>query len=54
MNSIFALFEVFCTNADPNVWIDLVPCTIMLGAYLGLAYLTHAVAGFYREFPAQF
>ncbi|KAL5113322.1 hypothetical protein ACEQ8H_008817 [Pleosporales sp. CAS-2024a] len=47
LNSIYALFEITFPRTSPLPWIDLVPIIILLGLYLGLAYLTHATEGFY-------
>jgi len=47
LNSVFALFEIIFTNVEPIPWIDLGPCVVMLGCYLGVAYITHATQGFY-------
>jgi len=47
LNSVFALFEIFFTNVEPIPWLDLAPCLVMLGCYLGLAYITYATQGFY-------
>ncbi|KAJ7282446.1 hypothetical protein C8J57DRAFT_45356 [Mycena rebaudengoi] len=47
INSLFALFELFLTNAPPAPLINVIPCVLMLAAYLGIAYITHATQGFY-------
>ncbi|TFK71168.1 hypothetical protein BDN72DRAFT_765518 [Pluteus cervinus] len=47
LNTVFALFEIGLTNGGPLVWIDIVPCVVCLGAYLGVAYITHATQGYY-------
>jgi hypothetical protein len=41
------LFEIIFPRTAPLPWLDLVPTVILLALYLGLAYLTHAVDGFY-------
>ncbi|TFK26016.1 hypothetical protein FA15DRAFT_638287 [Coprinopsis marcescibilis] len=47
LNTVFALGEILLTNSPPVPWIALPLSVIILGAYCGLAYLVHAVAGFY-------
>ncbi|KAJ2916891.1 hypothetical protein MD484_g3492, partial [Candolleomyces efflorescens] len=47
LNSVFALFEVLLTNAGPLPWLDLPVTIVLLGGYLGVAYITHATQGFY-------
>ena len=49
-NTLFALLEILCTNCGPSPWSHLPFLVMILGAYLGLAYITHAVDGFYRTF----
>ena len=49
-NTLFALLEILCTNCGPSPWSHLPFLVLILGAYLGLAYITHAVDGFYRTF----
>lgn len=34
-------------RTEPLPWLDIVPIIILLALYLGLAYLTHAIDGFY-------
>ncbi|KAF8175552.1 hypothetical protein BJ912DRAFT_1147056 [Pholiota molesta] len=46
-NTAFALFEICFTNIEPNPWEHLIMTLVVLGAYLGLAYVTHATQGFY-------
>ena len=41
-NSAYALFEVLFTCTEPLPWWHLAPVIVVLGSYLGLAYLTHA------------
>jgi hypothetical protein len=41
------LFEIIFPRTSPLPWLDLIPTVILLALYLGLAYLTHAVDGFY-------
>ncbi|KAF7348778.1 hypothetical protein MVEN_01397400 [Mycena venus] len=47
MNSAFALFEVLLTNVPPAPWLTLPLHILILGGYLGVAYITHATQGFY-------
>jgi hypothetical protein len=51
LNSAFALFEVFLTHAGPQPWLHTPFLVLLLGGYLGIAYITHATQGFYRTFP---
>jgi len=47
LNTPFAIFEIFLTNTPPAPWITL-PCGLLiLGAYLGVAYITKADQNFY-------
>ncbi|KAJ3510636.1 hypothetical protein NLJ89_g4559 [Agrocybe chaxingu] len=46
-NTVFALFEVTLTSIGPMPWIDLPATLVMLGGYLGVAYITHATQGIY-------
>ncbi|KAF8599919.1 hypothetical protein BDV93DRAFT_477052 [Ceratobasidium sp. AG-I] len=47
MNSGFALFEVLFTRAGPMPWTHIPFLILLLGGYLGVAYITHATQGFY-------
>ncbi|KAJ3475221.1 hypothetical protein NLI96_g11975 [Meripilus lineatus] len=47
LNSAFALFEILLTNVAPMPWIHVPFLIILLGAYLGVAYITFASQGFY-------
>ncbi|KAH9923972.1 uncharacterized protein BXZ73DRAFT_50715 [Epithele typhae] len=47
MNSVFLLVEVLLTNMPPSPWTHLPICIVLLGGYLGVAYITHATQGFY-------
>lgn len=49
MNSAFALFEVLFTRVGPMPWLHVPFLVILLGCYLGVAYITHATQGFYSE-----
>ncbi|KAI6121281.1 hypothetical protein F5141DRAFT_1089148 [Pisolithus sp. B1] len=47
LNSVFAIFEITCTNVSPPPWSHLGPVFIVLALYLGVAYITRATQGFY-------
>ncbi|KAF8901355.1 hypothetical protein CPB84DRAFT_1777647 [Gymnopilus junonius] len=47
LNSVFALFEIICTDVPTMPWLDLLITIVILGGYLGIAYITHATQGFY-------
>ncbi|KZW00489.1 hypothetical protein EXIGLDRAFT_830649 [Exidia glandulosa HHB12029] len=47
INTLCALFEIFGTNTPLATWFTLVPLSIILCGYLGVAYITHATQGFY-------
>lgn len=47
LNSVFAFLEIILPASEPHPWIQLVPIIVVLACYLGLAYLTHAVQGWY-------
>ena len=47
MNSAFALFEVLLTRAGPMPWTHVPFLILLLGGYLGVAYITFATQGFY-------
>jgi hypothetical protein len=42
-----ALFEITLTNVGPLPWIDLLATVVLLGSYLGVAYITYATQGIY-------
>jgi len=46
-NTVYALIEIFLTNAPPIPWLFLPLNILILGGYLGVAYITHATQGFY-------
>jgi len=46
-NTVFALLEITTTNIPPLPWAALPTCLILLLAYLGVAYITHATQGIY-------
>ncbi|PPQ74633.1 hypothetical protein CVT26_007442 [Gymnopilus dilepis] len=47
LNSIFALFEILFTNVPSMPWLNLFITIIILGCYLGIAYITHATQDIY-------
>ncbi|KAF8647544.1 hypothetical protein AX16_006633 [Volvariella volvacea WC 439] len=47
LNAVFALFEILFTNTPPAEWKMLIPCIVIQGLYLGVAYITKATQGFY-------
>ncbi|KAF9446710.1 hypothetical protein P691DRAFT_708055 [Macrolepiota fuliginosa MF-IS2] len=47
LNSAFVLLEITTTNISPLPWMALPMCLILLLAYLGMAYITHATQGVY-------
>lgn len=47
LNSFFAIFEIIIPRTDPLPLIHLLFLVIILALYLALAYITHAVQGFY-------
>ncbi|EIN13038.1 hypothetical protein PUNSTDRAFT_82585 [Punctularia strigosozonata HHB-11173 SS5] len=47
LNSVFALFEIFFTNAPPVPWTYLPFLVILLALYMGVAYITFATQHFY-------
>ncbi|EKM77458.1 hypothetical protein AGABI1DRAFT_107998 [Agaricus bisporus var. burnettii JB137-S8] len=47
LNTVLALSEITTTNIPPLPWKTLPVCLIILGAYLGLAYVTHATEDVY-------
>ena len=49
-NTVFALFEILCTNSPPAPWITLPFGILFLAMYLGVAYITHATLGIYSMF----
>lgn len=46
-NTVFALLEITTTNIPPLPWAALPVCLVLLLAYLGVAYITHATQGIY-------
>ncbi|KAF2836489.1 hypothetical protein M501DRAFT_1033588 [Patellaria atrata CBS 101060] len=47
LNSLYALVEIILPRTPPHPWLHLVPIILILAAYLGLAYLTYHLDGFY-------
>ncbi|KAK0185632.1 hypothetical protein F5146DRAFT_1105708 [Armillaria mellea] len=47
LNSVYALFEILLTNTPPPPLIFMLANLVLLGAYLGVAYITNATQGFY-------
>ncbi|KAJ7106288.1 hypothetical protein C8R44DRAFT_745359 [Mycena epipterygia] len=47
LNTPFALFEIFLTNALPAPWLALPFVVFVLALYLALVYVVHATQGFY-------
>lgn len=47
LNSVYALFEIIFPRTEPLPFIHLIPVVFILALYLSLAYLTHAVQGWY-------
>ncbi|KAJ6471615.1 hypothetical protein C8R47DRAFT_745487 [Mycena vitilis] len=47
LNTLFALLEILLTNAPPAPWRLLPLLIVLLGGYLGVAYVTRAEQGFY-------
>lgn len=47
LNSVFAFLEILLPASEPHPWIQLIPVIVVLACYLGLAYITHAVQGWY-------
>lgn len=46
-NTVFALFEILITNIRPLPWAHLPFLVVILGCYLGLAYLTYHAQHFF-------
>ena len=42
-----AIFEITLTNVGPLSWIDMFATVVILGGYLGVAYITYATQGIY-------
>ncbi|KAF8637264.1 hypothetical protein AX17_002944 [Amanita inopinata Kibby_2008] len=47
LNTVFALSELILTNVPPAPWLFLPQCVVLLGCYLGVAYITYDTQGFY-------
>lgn len=50
LNSAMAIFEIGLTNIGPLPWIDMPVTVLILGGYLGVAYITHATQGIYSTY----
>lgn len=50
LNCVMAIFEITLTNVGPLPWIDMVATILILGAYLGVAYITYATQGIYSAY----
>lgn len=46
LNSVFALLEIFLSRIVPR-WANIPILVLVLGGYIGVAYITHATQGFY-------
>ncbi|KAK0201460.1 hypothetical protein DFS33DRAFT_988027 [Desarmillaria ectypa] len=47
LNSVYGLFEILFTNTPPPPPVFLLANIVLLGGYLGVAYITNATQGFY-------
>ncbi|KAF1966198.1 hypothetical protein BU23DRAFT_332563 [Bimuria novae-zelandiae CBS 107.79] len=47
LNSAYALFEIIFPRTEPLPFIHIIPVVIILALYLALAYVTHALQGWY-------
>ena len=47
LNSVWAVVEIVLPRTEHPPWWHAVPLIIILGCYVGLAYITHATKGFY-------
>ena len=47
LNSVFALFEITIPRTDPLPFLHAVAIVVILGLYLGVAYITHDDDHFY-------
>ncbi|KAF2871722.1 hypothetical protein BDV95DRAFT_493672 [Massariosphaeria phaeospora] len=47
LNASYALFEIVFPRTEPPAFLQMVPIVVILGLYLGLAYLTLETEGFY-------
>lgn len=50
LNSVMAIFEITLTNVGPMPWIDMLATVVILGCYLGVAYITHITQGIYSAY----
>lgn len=54
MNSLFAIIEIVASHGGPQPWIHMVFLVIIAALYLAVAYINHAVAGFYSTFSPPY
>jgi short subunit fatty acids transporter len=47
LNSLYALFEIVFPRTEPLPFLHIIVIVVVLALYLSLAYLTHAVQGWY-------
>ncbi|KAK1225494.1 hypothetical protein PQX77_011582 [Marasmius sp. AFHP31] len=47
LNTVFCIFEMLFTHSPRPRWLFLVFMILILGGYVGVAYVTHATQGFY-------
>lgn len=47
LNSVFALFEITIPRTDPLPFLHAIPIVVILGLYLGVAYITYDDDHFY-------
>ncbi|KAJ8093977.1 hypothetical protein PM082_009862 [Marasmius tenuissimus] len=47
LNTVFCIFEMLFTHSPRPRWFFLVFMILILGGYVGVAYVTHATQGFY-------
>lgn len=47
LNSVFALFEIIFARTEKTPWLHIIPLILILGGYLGVAYLTLYDSHFY-------
>lgn len=47
LNTVFGLSELLLTNVPFLPWLTLIPNILLLGSYVGIAYITRSTQGFY-------
>lgn len=47
LNAVFALFEIIFPRTKKTPWLHIIPLIVILGGYLGVAYLTLHASHFY-------